>query len=277
MNVSILGGFTYGDTPENGMAFVVTARDDMARARAVCRDLAERTWAGHERFKADLTPLVECVLMAVARGENEGEEPIIIADVADNPGGGGRGNTAWLLQGLYEAGAKGVILGVFFDAALAAEAHESGVGATFEAHFNSDEADQYSQPFAAEATVLAVSDGNIIGRDPGSRKGMAIVLGPTAALQVGTVTVIVISIRQQCIDPGYFENFGVSVEKARTVVVKSRGHFRAGFLPYFPPERVIECDAPGLTSPNLENFDWTGFQRPIYPLDEEAEWTPPDW
>lgn len=277
LNISIAGGFTYGDTPQNGMAFLVTTRDDMARARTVCRDLAERVWNYRERFTPTLTSLEDCIAGAVARGEDASQPAIIIADVADNPGGGGRGNTTWLLEGLHNAGAKGVILGVFSDAALAAEAHEHGVGATFEARFNRDETDQYSNEFVAEAKVLTVSDGQIIGRDPGSRKNMGINLGPTAALQVGTVTVIVISIRQQCIDPGYFENFGVSVTDARTVVVKSRGHFRAGFLPHFPPERVIECDAPGLTSPNLENFDWTGFPRPIYPLDEDATWTPPNW
>ena len=92
---------------------------------------------------------------------------------------------------------------------------------------------------------------------------MTINLGPTAVLRIGTVRVVVISIRQQCIDPGHFEEFGVDVQSARTVVVKSRGHFRAGFSVYFAPEQVIECDAPGLTSPNLENFDWQGFKRPI--------------
>lgn len=276
MNISIAGGFTYGDTLHNGMAFLVTTRDDMAKARSICRDLAERVWAYRERFTPSLTSLEDCIAGAVARGEDPTLPSIIIADVADNPGGG-RGNTAWLLEGLHEAGAKGAILGVFNDAALAAEAHENGVGASFEARFNRDEADQYSKPFVAQATILSLSDGQIVGRDPGSRKGMAINLGPTAALQVGTVTVIVISIRQQCIDPGYFESFGISVEDARTVAVKSRGHFRAGFLPLFPPDRVIECDAPGLTSPNLDNFDWTGFQRPIYPLDQDATWSPPDW
>lgn len=277
MNISIAGGFTYGDTPHNGMAFLVTTRDDMAKARQICCDLAERVWNYRERFTPQLTSLEDCIAGAVARGEDPSLPSVIIADVADNPGGGGRGNTAWLLQGLHDAGAKGVILGVVYDATLAAEAHERGVGATFEATFNRDEADQYSNLFSTEATVLSLSDGQIVGRDPGSRKGQAIDLGLTAALQVGTVTVIVISIRQQCIDPGYFENFGVSVADARTVVVKSRGHFRAGFLPHFPPERVIECDAPGLTSPKLENFDWTGIQRPIYPLDSDASWTPPRW
>lgn len=277
MNISIAGGFTYGDTPHNGMAFLVTTRDDMTKARRICRDLAERVWRYRERFTPQLTSLEDCIAGAVARGEDPSLPAVIIADVADNPGGGGRGNTAWLLQGLNEAGAEGVILGVFNDAALAAEAHERGAGATFEARFNRAETDPYSLPFAAEATVLSLSDGQIVGRDPGSRKGQSIDLGPTAALRVGTVTVIVISIRQQCIDPGYFESFGVDVAAARTVVVKSRGHFRAGFLPLFPPERVVECDAPGLTSPNLDNFNWTGVPRPIYPLDPEATWTPPDW
>ena len=106
---------------------------------------------------------------------------------------------------------------------------------------------------------------------------MAIDLGATAVLKIGTVTVVVISIRQQCIDPGYFEEFGVDVKSARTVVVKSRGHFRAGFSVYFQPDQVVECDAPGLTSPNLENFDWQGFKRPIFPLDMDTTWIPPDW
>ena len=274
MNVSILGGFTYGDTPFNGMSFLVTTRGDRARAEALCRTLAEQVWAGRERILPALTPLRDCIDLAVAQGEDETRERVIIADVADNPGGGGRGNTTWLLKGLYEAKAKGAVLGVFFDAPLAAEAHEQGEGARFMARFNRDETDQYSESFEAEATVLHLSDGQIVGRDPGSRAGMRVDLGPTAALQVGTVTVVVISIRQQCIDPGYLEAFGVDVATARTTVVKSRGHFRAGFSVYFRPDQVIECDAPGLTSPNLANFDWQGFKRPIYPLDMDTTWEP---
>jgi len=277
MNVSILGGFTYGDTPFNGMSFVVTTRGDKARAQSLCRELAERVWQGRERLLPELTPLDDCIAMAVEHGVDQSLEQIIIADVADNPGGGGRGNTSWLLKGLYEAAAKDAILGVFFDAPLAAEAHGKGEGATFMARFNQSETDQYSESFEAEVEVLNLSNGQIVGRDPGSRAGMAIDLGPTAVLRLGTVKVVVISIRQQCIDPGYFEAFGVDVETARTVVVKSRGHFRAGFSVYFRPDQVIECDAPGLTSPNLSNFDWTGFKRPIYPLDMDADWTPPDW
>ena len=277
MNVSILGGFTYGDTPFNGMSFIVTTRGDKQRAEGLCRDLAEMVWQGRDRLLPELTSLSSCIEMAVDLGTDTSKPPAVIADVADNPGGGGRGNTTWLLKGLYEAKANGVILGVFFDAPLATEAHTLRVGDKFDATFNRVETSQFSESFTAEAEILNLSDGKIIGRDPGSRAGMAIDLGLTAVLRIGTVCVVVISIRQQCFDPGHFEEFGVSVSSARTVIVKSRGHFRAGFSVYFKPEQIFECDAPGLTSPNLENFDWQGFKRPIYPLDAETTWIPPNW
>lgn len=103
---------------------------------------------------------------------------------------------------------------------------------------------------------------------------MTVDLGPSAVLRVGTLTVAVISRRQQTIDPGYFENLGVSVTEARTVV-KSRGHFRAGFLKYFQPAQVIEADVPGLTSPNLDNFEFRNVVRPLFPLDQDFDWSPP--
>ena len=51
--------------------------------------------------------------------------------------------------------------------------------------------------------------------------------------------------------------------KARAVVVKSRGHFRAGFDEFFSPERIFEVDCPGLTSPALHSFRWTRLPRPV--------------
>ena len=64
------------------------------------------------------------------------------------------------------------------------------------------------------------------------------------------------------------ELFGVDIAQARVVVVKSRGHFRSGFDEFFKPDQIYEVDCPGLTSPVLANFNWTGLPRPVYPLDE---------
>ena len=100
-------------------------------------------------------------------------------------------------------------------------------------------------------------------------------MGPSALLEIGGVSVAVISNRQQCMDPKQLEILGVDIGSARTVVLKSRGHFRAGFDEFFPPERIFEVDCPGLTSPALHTFQWTRLPRPTYPLDEATTWAPP--
>jgi microcystin degradation protein MlrC len=100
-------------------------------------------------------------------------------------------------------------------------------------------------------------------------------MGPSALLEIGGVAVAVISNRQQCLDPVQLEVLGVVIADVRTLVVKSRGHFRAGFDEYFAPDRIFEVDCPGLTSPNLSKFEWTRLPRPVYPLDETTTWTAP--
>jgi microcystin degradation protein MlrC len=68
------------------------------------------------------------------------------------------------------------------------------------------------------------------------------------------------------------EMMGLNIAAARAVVVKSRGHFRAGFDEFFPHAQVIEVDAPGLTSPVLTRFDFKNLPRPVFPIDLHAEW-----
>jgi microcystin degradation protein MlrC len=99
-------------------------------------------------------------------------------------------------------------------------------------------------------------------------------LGPNAALDLGGVIVVVASKRKQCADPIFFEMHGLDIAKAGCVAVKSRGHFRAGFDEFFPPERVIEVDTAGLTAPVLERIEFKNLPRPVFPLDAHATWAP---
>jgi microcystin degradation protein MlrC len=209
----------------------------------------------------------------------ESPVPLAFADVADNPGGGGRGNTMFILEAFHAAGVEGCLIGVIHDPLLAAEAHEQGLGARFTARFNRPQGtlkpdDPFSHPFAAEAEVVALSDGQVTGRR-GIFAGTAMQLGPTAALRLGGITVVVISIRTQCADPAFLEHLGLDIGAARSVVVKSRGHFRGGFDEFFSHDRIVEVDAPGLTTPVLSRIPFTRLPRPVLPLDEETRWALP--
>jgi microcystin degradation protein MlrC len=275
LNVSVMAGFAYSDSPKNGLTAVVTARNGNRQAAAnLSLDIAKRAWGMKERFKRQMTAMADAVQLAVSVGRDRRRKAIILADVADNPGGGGRGNTTYLLRALKAAGAQHVIFGVFNDAAVAAKAHELGEGAMFTASFNSQEHQEFSLPFDCEAKVAKLSDGKYVGRR-GVLKNVSSDMGPSALLDLGGIQLVVISNRCQCMDPMQFEMFGLDIAQARVVVVKSRGHFRGGFDEFFNTGQIYEVDCPGLTSPILANFTWTRLPRPVYPLDEETSWTPP--
>src|SRR5688572_25503875 len=251
LDVSIVGGFVFSDTPKNGVAIVVNGEAG-ADVHGVATDIGERIWSERKRFVKRLTPFEEAIQ----------KSGCIWSDAGDNPGGGGTGKTTWLLKKLCEAKAQGVLYGIFFEPQIAAAARGAReINAVF------------SEGFSAPAKVLKTTDGQVVGRR-GIWAGRALDLGPTCALQIGGVTVVCASRRKQCADPVFFEMHGLDIAAARTVVVKSRGHFRGGFDEFFPPERVIEVDTPGLTSPVLERLDFKGLPRPVFPLDPDAAWTP---
>lgn len=252
LDVSIVGGFVFSDTPKNGVAVVVTGEQG-ADVRGVAMDIATRTWEDRRRFVKRLTSFDDAFRIA---GKT------IWSDAGDNPGGGGTGKTTWLLKKLLDAKAENVIYGNFFEPEIAAVAQgEKEITAKF------------TEGLTVKARVLKTTDGRCVGRR-GIWAGRALELGPTAALQAGGVTLICVSNRKQCADPVFFEMHGIDVARARTVVVKSRGHFRGGFDEFFTPERVVEVDTPGLTSPVIERLDFKGLPRPVFPLDADARWTP---
>ena len=281
MNVSVMGGFAFSDTAKNGLAVVVTARRagpsinrrNSPTAEAVAREVAQFGWDNRARFYPKLTPLDAAVAKAAAASRDPALPALCLADVADNPGGGGRGNTTYLLRALCEAGVKGAYVGIVYDPALAAEAHTYGLHYNFDARFNRDETTKFSEKWSAPARVVALTDGECVGRR-GIYAGMSLGMGPCAALQIGGITVVVVSKRRQCADPVFFEMMGLDIAKARVVVVKSRGHFRGGFDEFFTHEQIAEVDLPGLTSPMLANFEWSRLPRPVIPLDDNVDWRP---
>src|SRR5690606_24255500 len=81
LNISILGGFAYADTPKNGLAIIVTARSGKAAAEKAAMQIAEFAWKDHERYVPRLTSLEDAVAAAVKAGEDPGLPAVILADV----------------------------------------------------------------------------------------------------------------------------------------------------------------------------------------------------
>ncbi|MEM6693587.1 MAG: M81 family metallopeptidase [Pseudomonadota bacterium] len=277
LNVSILPGFAPANASTNGMSIVVTADasapDAPRAAQQVAEQIAGQAWADRHRYEPHLTTLDEAARLARTATEDPDSPAIILADVADNPGAGGRGNTMYILRRLHQERLSRVVFGLIIDPELAAEAHDMGVGARFRARFNRNETTPFSETFEADANVLRIARGDCLGRR-GLFEGRRIDLGQCALLDLDGIQVAVATARQQLADPAFLERLGLEIAGIRVLVVKSRGHFRAGFDEHHAPDQIFEVDVPGLTTPVLSNLGLDRVPRPIYPLDPEMAWRP---
>ena len=193
-----------------------------------------------DRFTVKLTSLDAAISRAREAGRSGRNAVVCLADVADNPGGGGRGNTTDVLEGLLKANVERTLLGNFVDPAAAAACHAAGVGSKLRLTLNEGRADNDAREIPVALEVLALSDGIVAGRR-GVYAGRTALMGPTAAVRIGGLTMVLCSRRIQCADPAFFEHLGIDVGSFASLTVKSRGHFRAGF------RRVVsgQCDHRG--------------------------------
>ncbi len=276
LNVSVVAGFAYGDTSDNGLHIIVTARDSGDAAEALCRELATMAWSIRHRFLWDLAPISEAVDRAVAAGEDHTIPPILLADLGDNIGAGGPGNTLWLLEALYEAGAQNVFIGSYFDPQLVAEATELGVGASFSATFIGDTWERADAEFSVDGAVVRHLHPGKFFITSGPLDGMLVNAGPMCLLDLGDILVLATS-RRPIVwpDPSLIEDMGVKIPSIRTLVLKCRSNYRAVFNAYFSTEMMIEVDTPGRTSPVLTRHQWQRIPRPSYPIDQDFDWTAP--
>ena len=287
LSISVLSGYEFGDSSKVGMTILVYTRGRdvamQAKAKAICKDLAICGWDDRfryvERLKT-LSSLEDATAKAKAVGEDASLPSLLFGDVADGPGGGARGNTVYILRAFIDADVQDCIIAVFNDAAAVAECARAGVGSTLTLTLNTEEEDPKSEKFEVSGLVVALSkDGSFNGKY-GMTKGTKGSLGPSAALKIGGITLVIISKRTQCLSADQIEFIGLDPASARSVVVKSEVHYRAGFAHIFDTDhRIIEVLVPGLTSPDHTSFAFTRTPRPIFPLDGDAcTWSPPsDW
>ncbi len=268
VDVSVFGGFPYADFPQAGTSIVVTATDPDAGRR--CADEIGRfAWSIRDSFLKQIPTVPDAVDQALEQAATNPGKPVVLADVADNPGGGGSGDTTELLHELIRRKARGAAAAIW-DPETVQQAISVGVGneATFRIGGKAAPG-QYGDPIEVRGHVAVISDGRFTGYGPVVRL-QSVTCGPTVRIDVDGLKLVITSVRHAANDQGYFRVVGVSPEREPLLVIKSRGHFRADFEPI--AHSIIEVDAPGAANPNLHRFEYKNVQRPIWPLDRDMEW-----
>ena len=225
VTISIFAGFPLADIRDAGLSVYVATDGDPGLADRLADELATMAWAHRGEFLHTAPPPGEAVARALAADGR----PVVLADIADNTGGGAAGDTTVTVD----------------------------VGGKVDP--------SHGAPVRVTGRVRTLGDGRFVHKGPMLR-GLEGRLGQTAVLDVNDLKIILISLRWQTLDPEMLRVVGVDPAAEKILVVKSSVHYRAAFEPL--AHAIIEVDAPGLSSSNLARFTFKHVRRPIFPLDD---------
>ena len=265
ISISVFAGFPHADIPEAGFGVYVVTDNDQALADRLADQIADTAWAHRHEFMHSGLAVREAVARALAA---EGQ-PIVLADMADNTGGGAAGDGTEVLRELVRVGARSTIVACIWDPQAVARCVEAGVGGSVTLEVGGKVDQRHGPPLRVTGLVRTLSDGRFVHKGPMAR-GLPGRLGTTAVLDVNDIKVILISYRWQTLDPEMIRFVGLDPLDHKILVVKSTIHYRAAFEPI--AHEIIEVDAPGLSSSNLGRFDFRRIRRPIFPLDPDTRY-----
>jgi microcystin degradation protein MlrC len=231
-------GFPYADFADCGAALAAYA-DTQEQADQAADALLDYINAREATFRMNVVPAEQAVADAI-RIAATATKPVVLADTQDNPGGGGHGDTTFLLSELIRQNAEGAVLAMINDAESAAACHAVGEGGTLALSLGgkSDGA-----PLGVTAKVLRLTDGTFVGTGP-MAKGNPADLGPSALIEVAPgVRVIVVTRKIQALDQSLIRHVGIEPAECKIIALKSSVHFRADFQPI--AAEVIVAAAPG--------------------------------
>lgn len=259
LSISIGHCFPYADVAELTGRILVITDNDKATADRVATALGEEFIGMRGRS----APPYETVEGGVASARGHNGMPVVIADPADNAGGGAPTDNTTILRHLIETGAESAALAPIWDPIAVRFCFDAGVGTEFPLRFGGKTAPASGLPIDATVTVTALA------RDASQSFGPTKVpLGDCAAIKVGGVEVVLISNRTQALGLELFRNLGIEPLQRKLLVLKSTNHFMGAFGPI--ASKVIYVDSDGPLSRDYRRLPYTKIMRPIWPLDERT-------
>jgi len=259
LSVSIAHCFPYGDVPEIGTRVLVIADGDKKKADALATALGEELVS----LRGKTSPQFFDVPGGVGEARAFNDLPVVIADPADNAGGGAPSDNTDILRHLITEKVEDACLGPIWDPIAVRICFDAGLGAKIALRFGGKIAPSSGQPVDAEVEIVGLK------RDAWQRFGPTQVpVGDCAAVRVGGVDVVLIAKRTQATGLELFTNLGIDPARKKIVVVKSTNHFMAAYGPI--AKKVVYLESSGPLRRDHRKMPYTKVQRPIWPLDPDA-------
>ncbi|MBV7340026.1 M81 family metallopeptidase [Chloroflexi bacterium TSY] len=261
LGAGIMLGHPPTDVPEQGSRVIIVTDNNRTLAEKEALALGRDFWAMRKRMQCVLHSVEEAIEIA-----QKSTGPVIFSDAADATSSGATGASNVILKGLLESNYQGSVLFPIRDALAVERAFAVGIGSTITLPLGGT-VDFRFTPIEVEATVELLSNGRYI-----DEQGEICFGGPIAVLRTGSITIVVSAEPAVLCDYSMYFGIGQDPRHFDLVIIK---------LPHTPHEqydawavRNLTIDVPGAASPNIKTLNHQLVSQPIYPLDEEMDFTP---
>jgi microcystin degradation protein MlrC len=259
LSISIGHCFPYADVPEMTGRVLVVADGSKAAADRVATALGQELVSMRGKTLPSYHDVDEGLTTALA---HDGA-PVVMADPADNAGGGAPSDNTTILRRMIERGVVDACAGPIWDPIAVRICMDAGAGAIIPLRFGGKIAPTSGRPIDAMVTVTAVASDCWQSFGPAQAP-----LGDCAAIRIGGIDVVLITNRTQALGLELFTNLGIDPRTKKLVLVKSTNHFMAAFGPI--ASRVMYIDSDGPIPRDYRKVPYTRVNRPIWPLDQET-------
>ena len=264
IDASLLIGHCWTDRPYT-MANALACGASPESCHEAAANVAGEFWKHRNEYHYGMPAgsMDECI----ARALQTEARPAFITDSGDNPTGGGVGDLVHALERLVANKVPDAVFASVPDPVALDAMAQAGIGGTISVSLGGKLDKIYGKPLDVTGIVERLET-------VGGGSMFRLARGRQAVLNIDGIKVIVTDRRTPFHYLGQFRQLGIEPLECRLIVVK---------LGYLQPElseaAASSCIAltPGAICQNLPSMPFKAIRRPIYPLDPDMEWQPPDY
>ncbi len=262
LSLSLVHGFPWGDVADVGVKMLAVADGDTDRAVAAARHYGEALFALRKETAPAFLTIDAALEVALDFAVDMPEGPVVVADVADNPGGGAPGDSTFFLRRVLARRIDRIMLGYFWDPIAARFCFEAGLGATLDLRIGGKCGPASGEPVDLRVTVMGLAP------QVTQRFGEApVAMGPSAWVRSEGVDLVLCTLRTQTFHPEGMAALGLDPRSLRIIIVKSSQHFRAGFAPI--ASEILYASSPGALSHDFASFPYTKRSGCYWPREDD--------
>ena len=259
LSLSLNHGFPWADVPHAGAKMLAVADGDIALAQRTAELFGRRFYAIRAEAMLPFVPLAE----AIAAAQKKGDKPLLLADTSDQTGGGGPGDTTYMLRALIDAGIGNAVYGPLWDPLAVGICFSVGVGAKLRMRIGGKFEPHSGPSLDVDAEVLFLKRDAFQDQLTNER----VPIGDVAVIRAEGIEILLTTKRTGVFSPTMFAHHGITLEDKQVIGLKNLYRHRDVFAPLVRDQLFVAT--PGACPPDWAGIPFKRIPRPIWPLDPD--------